>query len=156
MCFRKKFFSRFFPIFWSRYSCFSKKRVFALFTDDFFPSFFGRDIRVSGKKFSRFFPPFFGHDIRVFIKNVFSHFFQTIFSNVFCSKYTCVSGKKNFSRFFPHFWSQFSCVYKKSVFALFPNDFFPSFLARDIRVFLEKKFLTFFSPHFLVTIFVCL
>jgi len=96
--------------------------------------------------FSLFFP-IFGHDIRVFIKNVFSHFFRRFFSIVFCSRYTCVSGKKFFSRFSTHFWSQYSFVYKKRVFALFPDDFFPSFFAHDIRVFLEK-FFSRFSSHF--------
>ena len=114
VCFWKKIFSRFIPpIFWSRYSCFhKKKRVFAHFPRRFFSIvFISRYTCVFGKKiFSRVFPQFFGHDIRVFIKNVFSHFFQTIFSIVVCLRKLCVSGKK-FSRVFPPFFvTIFMCL----------------------------------------------
>ena len=86
VCFWKNSFAHFFsPTFWSRYSCEYKKRFFALFTDDFFPKIFSSHYScVSGKIVSCIFlSPFFGHDIRVYIKNDFSHFLQTIFSQNF-------------------------------------------------------------------------
>jgi len=61
VCFWKNCFVLFFvPIFWSRYSCEYKKSFFALFTDDFFPTFLVRTICVFlGKLFRSFFVPIF-------------------------------------------------------------------------------------------------
>ena len=121
---------------------------------------------VSGKIVSRvLFPPFFGHDIRVNIKNVFSHFFPTIFfPNIFSLHYWCVSGNIVSRVFSPHFWSRYSCEYKKPFFAIFCDDFypkffcwhywfvsgkivsrvFPSILGHDIRVIIKNVFSHFF------------
>jgi len=81
--FLEKIFLVFFPpIFWSLYSCVYKKNVFALFRDDFFPSLFACKICVFLEKFFfAFFSPIFFHNIHELIKNVISHFFQTIFSH---------------------------------------------------------------------------
>jgi len=79
-----KFFLAFFPpVLWSRYSCVKKTR-FRTFPDDFFPSFFGRDIRVSGKKFfSRFFPILWSRHSCVYKKHVFELFPEDFF-HLFC------------------------------------------------------------------------
>jgi len=156
--FLEKFFSRvFFPHFLSRYSCVYKKRVFALFPDDFFLTIFGYPNREFFEifLFAFFPPPFFDHDIRVFIKNVISHFFQTIFYTVFCSRYTCVSGKV-FLAFFPPFFGHDIRVFIKNVFShFFETIFFHCCLLAKSVCFWKNFFFAFFPP-FLVTIFMCL
>jgi len=81
------------------------------------------------KLFRAFFPPFFGHDIRMNIKNVFSHFFATIF--------------------FPTILARSIGVFLEKLF----RAFFPPFLGHDIRVNI-KKFSQFFATIFFQTFFV--
>ena len=77
VCFWKIFFTGFFPpIFWPRYSCVYKKRVFALFRGDFFPSLFACEICV-------------------FLEKIFLIFFPLIF----WSRYSCVYKKRVFALF---------------------------------------------------------
>jgi len=138
VCFRKNFFSRFFPpIFWSRYSCVYKKRVFALFPDDFFNRFLlAIYVCFRKKKFWLFFPPFFVTIFICYKKTCFRTFLRLFFSNIFGIPYSCVFGK------------------------IFSRVFFPRFFGHDIRVLIKKRishfFQTIFSHRFLVAIFVFL
>ena len=113
-------------------------------------------------------------------KTFFSLFSDDFFPNIFCSHYSCVSGKFVSRVFSTHFWSRYSCEYKETFFALFSDDFiphhfllalflcfwkncfalfFPSpFFGHGIRVNIKKLFRTFFRrffPHFLIALFVC-
>ena len=91
----------------ARYSCVYKKRVFALFPEDFFSIFFVRGIRgFLEKNFLGFIPPpFFGHDICVFIKKRVFALFPDDFFQSFLARDLRVFLEKKFSRvFFPHFF----------------------------------------------------
>ena len=72
------------------------------------------------------------------------------FPNIFCTHYSCVSGKLVSRVFTPalFFWSRYSCEYKNRFYALFPDDLFPTFFARTIRVFLVNLFRSFPPPFF--------
>jgi len=98
--------------------------------------------------FARFFPPFFGQDIRVNIKNVFSHFLETIFAQHFLTALFVCFWKNGLARFFPFFGHDFRVNIKNVFLLFFGSIFFPTFFAGTIRVFLEKLFRAFFSPIF--------
>jgi len=68
--FLKKLVRAFFPTFFGHDIRVNiKKGFFAIFFDDFFPTFFARTIGVFLEKlFRAFFPPILGHDVRVIIK----------------------------------------------------------------------------------------
>ena len=101
------------------------KNVFRTSFRRFFPLHFLLALYVCFWKncFARF-PPFFGHDIRVNIKKVFSHFFTTFFFKIFCTHYSCVSGK------------------------IFSRVLFPAFFGHDFRVNIKNHI-----SHFFRTIF---
>ena len=126
-----------------------------------FPPFIGRDIRVNIKiVFSPFFPTiffptFFVRTSRVFLENLFRAFSpplfgsrysceyknrcfalfpDDLFSHIFFSHYSCVSGKVVSRVFPPIFWSRYSCENKKGFFLLFSDNFFKQFFPRTIGV----------------------
>ena len=100
--------------------------------------------------FARF-PPFYWSRYSCEYKNRFYALFpDDLFPNIFCSHYSCVSGKLVSRVFTPprFFGSRYSYEYKKRFFALFSDDLFPTFFACTIREFLEKLFHAFFPPFF--------
>jgi len=126
------------PNFWSRDSCEYKKSFFS-FLRRFFPNILCSHYWfVPGNIISCVFSPhFFGHDIRVNIKNVFSHFFATIFFQHFMIALFVCFWKNYFVRFSPHFFVHDIPVNIKKRFLHFlATIFFPNIFARTIRVFL--------------------
>ena len=83
-----------------------------------------------------------------FLKNIFSHFFETIFFQHFSLPYSCVFFKF-FLGFFPPIFHHDIHVFIKNIFShFFQTIFFQQFFGYPIRVFFDNFFLAFFPPFF--------